>query len=167
MSTPIKSSLATMSRKKKILFGTGAVGVTIGAVGVAAALWSANGSGNSQATALVAQTVTVTAQSATADLYPGFSGGDVFFSLTNTNPYPITFTNMTPGTVTSSDPTNCPVSNVVASARSGLNLQVGANASSAVLTIDSAIAMVSAAPDGCQGVTFTVPLTLTGSQDAP
>jgi hypothetical protein len=27
------------------------------------------------------------------------------------------------------------------------------------------VSMVSAAPDGCQGVTFTIALSLTGSQD--
>jgi hypothetical protein len=41
---------------------------------------------------------------------------------------------------------------------------VAANASNVANTIANVVTMVSGAPDGCQGVTFTIPLTLTGSQ---
>jgi hypothetical protein len=133
--------------------------------GVAFAAWTANGSGSGTAKALTAQTVTVNAVTGTADLYPG-SNGKVSFTLTNSNPYSITFTNATVGTITSGDPTNCPASNVTANGPfSGLSLQVGANATSGTLTIANAVAMAHSAPDGCQGVSFTAALTLTGSQD--
>jgi len=41
----------------------------------------------------------VNAATGAADLYPGFTGGDVHFTLSNPNPYPVTFTTMTAGTV--------------------------------------------------------------------
>ena len=132
--------------------------------GMAYALWSAGGTGPGQAKALTAQSITVTAATATADLYPGFTAGDVFFTLTNPNPYAVTMTSMTPGTVTSSNPGTCPASNVTVAAASGLSLAVGANATSSTLSIVDVVSMAIAAPDGCQGVTFTVALTLSGSQ---
>jgi hypothetical protein len=135
-----------------------------GGGGLAWALWSANGSGSGQAKALTAQTITVGAATATADLYPGGPAGAVSFTLTNPNPYPVTLTSMTPGSITSSDPVNCPVTNVAAVAKTGLALNVGASATTGGLTIPGVMSMVAAAPDGCQGVTFTVSLSLTGSQ---
>src|SRR5690348_2568968 len=83
--------------------------------GVAVALWTANGTGSGNARALTAQTITVTATTGAADLYPGFAGGDVHFTLNNPNPYPVQFTAMTSGTVTSSNPGACPASNVTVS----------------------------------------------------
>ena len=152
------------SVKAKVL----AVLVTASAVtagGVAWAAWSADGSGTGRAASLTAQTVTVTASAGTADLYPGFNDGDVHFTLTNPNPYPIEFTAMTSGTVTSSDTTACPSSNVtIDPSASGLSLTVAANSTSATLSIANVVNMAFAAPDGCQGKTFSIALTLTGSQ---
>ncbi len=167
MKSSIKNTVAGMSRTKKIVLAVTVTGASVMVVGTVAALWSAHGTGNGQSKALTAQTVTVASATATADLYPGYSGGKVSFTLANTNPYAITFTSMTPGTVTSSDQTNCPATNVTASAKTGLTLNVAANATSAPLSIDGVAAMSIAAPNGCQGVTFTIPLTLTGMQDTP
>lgn len=133
--------------------------------GLAVALWTANGTGSGNARALTAQTITVNATTGTADLYPGFAGGDVHFTLTNTNPYAVTFDSMTPGAIISSNPGSCPASNVSASSATGLSLPVGANATSGAQSIANVVSMDSGAPDGCQGVTFTIALTLTGSQD--
>lgn len=133
--------------------------------GVAVALWSANGTGSGNARALTAQTVTVNATTGAADLYPGFTGGDVHFTLTNANPYDITFDAMTPGAITSSSPGTCPASNVSATSATGLALPVAANTTGGAQSIDGVVSMAAGAPDGCQGVTFTIALTLTGSQD--
>ncbi len=132
--------------------------------GLAIALWSSDGSGNGRAAAISAQTVTVNAATGAADLYPGNTQGDVHFTLTNDNPYPIRFTDMTPGAVTSSDPTNCPASNVTVGSETDLTLDVAANATSGAQSIADVVTMVSGAPDGCQGVTFTIALDLTGTQ---
>lgn len=152
-----------MTRKRKV--GTVSIAMLLlTGGGIAAALWSANGNGSGQAKALTAQTLTVTASTATADLYPGFSGGDVTFTITNPNPYPVSFSSMTPGAITSSDATNCPASNISVLSASGLGLSVAANATSPAQAIANVVTMAGSAPDGCQGVTFTIALTLTGSQ---
>jgi hypothetical protein len=140
------------------------VGAIVTGGGIAAAAWSANGSGSAQAKALTAQTLTVTAATGAADLYPGFAGGDTYFTITNANPYPVKFTSMTAGAVTSSNPSGCPSSNVSVANAAGLNLNVAANATSPTQSIADVVTMVAAAPDTCQGATFTITLTLSGAQ---
>jgi hypothetical protein len=141
------------------------LGVSLTLVGAAAyALWTSTGSGSSGAKALTAQTITVSASSGTADLYPGFTQGDLFFTSANTNPYPVTFTSMTPGSITSSDQTNCPAANVSVVSASGLSIVVPAGATASPGTVANVVTMAAGAPDGCQGVVFTISLTLTGSQ---
>src|SRR3954454_22653172 len=91
---------------KSMLKKVAVVAVAVGAMvagGVAWAYWSASGSGAASATALTAQSVTVTAATGTAALYPGFTAGDLNFTLTNPNPYQVTFSSMTPGAITSGD----------------------------------------------------------------
>jgi len=150
--------------KRHHKFGAAFVAISLSGTAVAFALWSANGVGTSSAKALTAQSLTVTAATATADLYPGFTLGDVFFSVNNPNPYPVTITSMTPGTVTSSSPTLCPATNVTVASATGLSIPVAANSTASGQTIANVVTMASTAPDGCQGVTFTINLTLTGSQ---
>lgn len=128
------------------------------------ALWSSSGSGSGTSKALSAATVTVTGAAGAADLYPGFTAGNVSFTLNNPNPYAITFTSMTPGTVTSSNPAGCPATNVTVAGASGLSLVVAGGATSLTQSVNGVVSMLAAAPDGCQGVTFTVALTLTGAE---
>ena len=152
-----------MSRRRAFV-AMAIVGVVLTGGGIAAALWSANGSGPGQAKALSAQSLTVTAATGAADLYPGFTGGDVFFTITNPNPYPVTFTSMTAGTVTSSNPGACPSANVSVANATGLSLAAAASSTSGTQSIANVVTMAAGAPDGCQGATFTINLTLSGSQ---
>jgi len=152
-----------MFRKKSFyVVGVAILAFAIG--GIAAALWSANGTGSGRASSGSAQSVTVTASTGPSDLYPGFTQGDVYFTLTNPNPYAITFTTMTAGTAISANPTLCPNVNVSVVGATGLSLTVAANSTSAQLSVADVASMALAAPDGCQNLTFDVPLTLTGSQ---
>ena len=68
------------------------------------------------------------------------------FTSANTNPYPVTFTSMTSGTVTSSDQTNCPASNVTVANASGLSLAVPAGATTTPGTIADVVTMASVRP---------------------
>ena len=155
--------MRNMSTPKKVVVSAVAVAVGL-TIGAAIALWSAQGSGSGSSQALEAETVTVTAATGAADLYPGFTDGDVFFTLANDNPYPVTFTAMTPGSVTSSNEAACPASNVTVEGATGLSLAVAADSTSATQSIADVVTLATEAPDGCQGVTFTIGLTLTGSQ---
>lgn len=151
-----------LNRRKKATIV--AVAVAMVGAGSVAALWSASGTGSGQTSALTAQTITVAAATGASDLYPGFTGGDVFFTLDNTNPYPVTFASMTTGTVTSSNQTACPSSNVTVAGATGLSLVAAAGATTSTQSIANVVSMAAGAPDGCQGVTFTVALTLSGIQ---
>ncbi|MGH9008614.1 MAG: hypothetical protein ACRDYF_02070 [Acidimicrobiia bacterium] len=149
---------------KRVVAAGVAVGGVVSAAGTAFALWSSTGTGAGRVATLTAQTITVTAVTGPADLYPGATGA-LTFTLTNSNPYPVTFTAMSPGTITSSNAGACPSSNLtVAAVPSGLSLTVAGSATSATLTIPNVATLALAAPDGCQTRTFDVALTLTGSQ---
>ncbi|MGZ4189181.1 MAG: hypothetical protein ACXVQ5_05010 [Actinomycetota bacterium] len=139
--------------------------------GVAFAAWTANGTGSGNAKAVTAATVTVNAVTGSADLYPGGSAGRVYFTLTNTNPYAITFDKLTAASVTAvsggiGGSPACATTDLTVSTLpiTGLSLTVGANTTSATQNIAGVVAMNSTAPDSCQGAVFTVSLTLTGSQ---
>jgi hypothetical protein len=141
--------------------------------GVSYAWWSATGTGNATVGSTTAVGVGVANVAAPlADLYPGKTDA-LSFKLTNPNPYNVSIDKITALTVTSSDITNCPVSNVtINSAYSpipagGYNMTavpVAANNGTATATLARFITMNSTAGNGCQGVTFTVTLTVTGTQ---
>jgi hypothetical protein len=155
--------ISVRRRRLPLLAGSAFVGVAMTAA-VAVALWSASGFGEGAAATLADATITVTASTGTADLYPGFTQGDVHFTSANDNPYDVTLTAMTPGTVTSSDEDDCPADNVSVASASGLTLDVPAGASAQAGTIPDVVSMAAGAPNGCQGVSFSVALTLTGTQ---
>jgi hypothetical protein len=152
-----------MNRRKKLIAGGAALVALVGLAGIAFALWSSTGSGSGRATATEAVAAVINPADGTPDLYPGFTEGDVYFTVDNDNSYPIEFTDMTSGAVTSSDEANCPASNVTVEDASGLSLAAPPGTSTE-LSIDDVVTMDLAAPDGCQGVSFDVELELTGVQ---
>jgi hypothetical protein len=130
-------------------------------VSVAFAAWTSTGSGSGRAKSLSAQNSTVTARTGAADLYPGFTNGDLYFTVNNPNPYDVTFTSATFGAVTSSDTTACPSSNVTVDASaSDLSLTVPAGSAGTDLQIDDVVNMLADAPNGCQDKTFEIVVTL-------
>jgi hypothetical protein len=157
--------------KRKIMTVSMALAVLLVA-GVAFALWTAQGTGSGRARATTAVNATVnpvncTPEPACVDLYPGYTGGDLYFTITNTNPYEITFTDMTAGAVTvdAAHAAACPASSItVQSPVTGLSLVAPANSTTAQQSINDVVSMNAAAPDGCQGASFDIQLTLTGAQ---
>ena len=136
---------------------------TVAAVGiggsVAYAAWTSTATGSSQARSGAASSATVTAATGTAGLYPGASDA-VYFTVTNPNSFPVTYTTANFGAVVSSDPALCPAANVTTADKTGLSITVAANTTSATLSIPAAVTMAANAPDGCQSKTFTIPTTL-------
>jgi hypothetical protein len=151
-----------MDRKKKVAIGLVTAGLI--SAGGAAALWSASGTGSGTARSVTARATTVTAATGAADLYPGFAGGDVHFTLDNPNPYPVTFTSMTPGTISSVAPSTCLPTNITVIGATGLNIPVAAGAMNVAASIPNVVTMIAAATDECQGVSFNITMTLTGAQ---
>ena len=163
--------LHEMKRPGRKSLGLGVI-IALGlmAGGVAFAAWSSTARNPGRAGAVTAIELTVNAVNGTADLFPGTTQGDVFFTVTNPNPYPVVFTAMAPeGPITNTvaaDSSACPPSNVTLASASGLSLRVEANSTSATMTIPNVVSMALAAPDGCQGKTFEIPMTLTGASAA-
>lgn len=137
---------------------------------VAFAAWTASGSGNGAGTATVAKSLVVTAVTPSgpaATLYPGGPAGAVYFTISNPNPYPVTVTGVAWGTPVSTNPTSCPNSNIAVdpSAPTTVSISVPANATAGtVYQINGVLDLLHSAPDGCQGVSFDVPVTVTGTQ---
>jgi hypothetical protein len=156
--------------KKTIITASATLALAGIGMGAAFAVWSANGSGTAAAAAKVAQSLTVTAVTPSgpsgASLYPGGPAGQVYVSITNPNPYAVTITGFTWGTPVSTNTTACPNSNISLDpgAPTTASLPVPAGGTLSAVQINGVLDLNHAAPDGCQGVAFDVPLTVTGVQ---
>ena len=141
--------------------------------GVAMANWLVSGTGAATSQAASVVSLTVTAGTPTASLYPkpaaGYgstSVGAVHTRVDNPNPFPVRLTGATFGAVTATPLAGrtCAAGNVVASGPMTLATPVvlPANSTGTVVTVPGALEMISTAENGCQGATFTVQTTLNG-----
>jgi hypothetical protein len=139
-------------------------------VGLVYAAWTTNGTGSAYAkagTSAAISTVDVSASTA-ATLYPGVTG-DVLIKLDNPNPYAVTVTAISGNGAITPDAghSGCTTSGVTFSDQSSLSLVIPAKsgAVNGVLqtTLTGAAAMSNASLNACQGATFTIPVSLTGS----
>jgi hypothetical protein len=159
-----------MKNHKRFLLSLATALVTVAiTAGVVLAVWSANGSGSGGGAATIAQGLTVTAvtpSGVNASLYPGGPAGPVQFTVGNPNPYNVTLTHLSWGTPTSNNPTACPNANITLdpSAPTSASISIPAGNTTAVTTVNNVLDLAHSAPDGCQGVSFTVPITVTGTQ---
>ena len=134
--------------------------------GAAYAYFTTRGAGPGSASAGSPLTIAVTATTGSPDLLPGGTGA-AYFTLTNTNSFGATFNTVATGaTVVSQNTAACPSSNVsIAQPLPYVyspSVVVGGSATSAVESIHNLVHLALAAPTGCQGVKFTVTLTLKG-----
>lgn len=134
--------------------------------GIAYAAWNVSTAPNGASGARAASAVqlTVSAGTSPGDLYPSTSAtGSVYMELTNPNPFPVTLTAATFGAPTTAV-TACPGSNITVPNQTGLSISVPANTTTAVArTLPNIVTMSTSAPNECQGVVFTIPVTLTGT----
>ena len=138
------------------------------ALSVAFAAWVSTGTGSGSAKATQAQELTTVdaSASATAQLYPGGTGG-LKITINNPNPYPVKVTKVEgSGPITGAGGLGtCATTGVTYTDQTGLSLAVGAG-SSETFTLANSVAMSNASDSGCQGATFTIPVTLTGESNA-
>ncbi len=148
--------------------------VTAAALGGGAALanWLVTGSGPATVEATSVSNLVVTSASPAASLYPmpvgGYPDGTVgavHAQVANPNPFPVTVTGATVGTVASDSPGVCASSEVTGTTGSpiALSVEIPAGATSFGLTVPGAVQMSRTAADGCQGIAFTVDLALSGT----
>jgi hypothetical protein len=148
----------------------GVIAAAMAAVGLVYAAWTTNGTGSAYAkagTAAALSTVDVSASTA-ATLYPGVTG-DVLIKLDNPNPYAVTVTAIAAsGSITpDAGHSTCTTSGVTFANQSSLSLvvpaKVGAVDGVLQTTLTGAASMSNASLNACQGATFTIPVTLTGT----
>lgn len=145
--------------------------VLLGGTGVGWAAWSASGGGTAGARAVTARASTAVPGVPDALLYPRPSAGypttgpgTIAFTVDNPNPYPVTFTSVTVGAVTSGNPSGCPAASVTAAPSiPPFAITLPAAAPATPVTLPGVLAMDINAPTGCQGVVFTVVVTLAGT----
>jgi hypothetical protein len=143
--------------------------------GVAWAAWTQSGTGAATAQATSATSLVVTPGTPVGTLYPkpaeGYPStgvGAVYTTVSNPNPYPVRVVSATVGTVTITPLANrtCAAGSVVPTGTGPMALppiDLPANSSATAVTVPGAIEMVASAEDGCQGASFSVPITLTGA----
>lgn len=103
--------------------------------------------------------VELTAILGSSDLFPGFAGGDIHLEVVNSSDTALQFTSALAGEVVSGDPLSCPSSYVTVQAATTLDLVAPAQSTRPATLVD-VVTMLRSAPDGCQGVSFTVNVTL-------
>jgi hypothetical protein len=156
-------------RKVPVIIATTVATLGIG-TGVAFAVWTVGGTGSGSAGATVANNLVVTAitpTGAAASLYPGGPPASVYFTVANPNPFAVTITGLSYGTPTSDNTTVCPSANVSidASAPTVVSISIPANATAGTAYSEpSVLDMAHSAPNGCEGVSFNVPITVTATQ---
>ena len=147
-----------------------AVVVLAATTGVAYAVWTVGGSGAGSGAATVANNLTLTAltpSGAAASLYPGGPAASVYFQVANPNPFAVTITGLTWGTPTSLNTTACPNSNISldAGAPTTVSISIPANATAGTAyQIPGVLDMAHTAPNGCEGVGFDIPVTVSATQ---
>jgi len=147
-----------------------ALGGIVAMAGIALAAWTLSGSGSGSGAATVASSLTitqVTPTGAAANLYPGGPAGAVWFTVANPNPFAVTITGITWGTPTSNNPTTCPNSNISidGAAPTTVSISVPANTTgSGASEVPAVLDLAHTAPNGCEGVSFNVPMTVTATQ---
>jgi hypothetical protein len=150
-------------RKKRVigLFAWTLALVLPAGIGVGYAGWGSSGTGSGEAKATTAVSLTVAPGAASSQLYPGATG-DVKFSVTNPNTYPVTVTGWTAASVTGTDKAGCTAAHFTLNTGTIAAPGVAAGATSTV-TVTGGIAMTAAAPDACQGAAVTVNATLSAA----
>ncbi|HEV8065131.1 MAG TPA: hypothetical protein VGP46_09875 [Acidimicrobiales bacterium] len=157
-------------RHKKLLIGMAATVAAVGLGGGAAfAAWSVSGTGSGAGAATVAQSLVVTPVTpagAGATLYPGGPAGPVFFNIQNPNPYAVTITGLAWGTPTSTNTSSCASTNISldAGAPTTVSISVPAASTASDVQVNSVLDLSHSAGNGCQGVAFDIPVTVTGAQ---
>ena len=132
--------------------------------GVAFAAWSSTGSGNSTAkaaTALAPTTSTVSGSALTTGLLYPTGTGNAVFVVNNPNPYAVKVLAVAAnGTVTAAGGSGTCTTTGVTLSSAAPATAVAANGS-ATVTLAGAAVMSNASDNGCQGATFTIPVTVT------
>lgn len=159
-----------MLKHRLVSSAIAALAAVVATSAIVLAVWTVTGSGSGAGAATVAQSLTITAVTPTgaaASLYPGGPAGSVYFQVANPNPFAVTITGLAWGTPVSTNTTACPNSNILLdpSAPTTVSISIPAGSSGGTAyQIPGVLDLLHAAPNGCQGVGFDIPVTVTATQ---
>ncbi len=143
------------------------VAVVVGTVGALAATaafaaWTVGGGGTGTATAVSALPLTTSVATTTAALYPGITGSALYLKVNNPNPFPVAITsvNANGAAVPDAGHPTCTTTGVTFTTTAVT--QTVAASGQATFTV-AGVAMTNASDTGCQGATFTIPVTFTSA----
>lgn len=147
------------SRKATVLVGSMAAALVASA---AFAAWTVGGGGTGTATATTAQNLTTSTATTTAQLYPGITGANLYLTVNNPNPFPVAISsvNANGAAVPDAGHPACTTTGVTFTT-TAVSQTVSAS-SSASFTV-AGVAMDNTSSNGCQGATFTIPVTFTAA----
>jgi hypothetical protein len=148
-------------RKRIVLLAAPVIAASLGA-GTAYAYFTSSGSGTGSASTGNMQPVTVAASTGTPStpLLPGGSG-DVTMTVTNPNDFDVTLVGVTStGDVTADgDHSGCTTTGVSFVSPTDLSTTIPADGATQV-DLPAAATMSAASSSGCQGATFSIPVTI-------
>ena len=151
------------------LLGIGMTLVGLIAIGLVYAAWTATGGGQGYAKATNAQALTTVDVSAStsATLYPG-ADGNVLVRISNPNAYPVRVTGVSGSGSITADAGHpaCVTTGVTYTDQTGLTIDVPGGGQTQT-TLTGSAHMSNASDNGCQGATFTIPVSLSGGSNAP
>jgi hypothetical protein len=163
-----KGTIVRSFTQSRRIIGFGVPLLVLAVVGLVYAAWTTSGSGSGYAKAGSAQALTTidVSASTTASLYPGVDG-NVLIKIHNPNPYPVRVTDVTGnGTITpDGSHSSCTTTGVTFTDQTGQTIDIAAS-SDLQTTLTGAAHMSNASSNGCQGATFTIPVSLTGASNA-
>jgi hypothetical protein len=149
-----------------VLFLGATVALVVGlSAGAAYAHWTSSGSGSGSGTTGTLQPVTVTAfvggDSPSSNLFPGGSA-DVILRVNNPNAYTVTLVSISGNGTIAPDGghASCTTTGVSFINQAGLSTTIGASGTTLV-HLSSAASMGINSSNGCQGATFSIPVSIT------
>jgi hypothetical protein len=152
-----------MSRRRGLV----SVLVVVGVLAVGGAAWAyftSHGSGSGHVSTGTMSTVTLNAAAGTPStpLYPGGTG-DVSLEVNNPNTFAVTLVSVAgSGTITAdAGHSSCTTTGVTFTNQTGLSTTIPASASGYQIHLPGAVSMGSSSLSGCQGATFSIPVTIT------
>jgi hypothetical protein len=154
-------SVFTTRRRVAVLIAAAA---SFAGAGVALAFYTTSGSGSGSATAATPQAVSVVAfaggDAPSSTLQPGGTA-DVILRLSNPNAYAVTLVAATGnGSITpDSGHSGCTTTGVSFTDQTGLSISIPSGSS--LVHVPGAAKMDTTSSSGCQGATFSIPITLT------
>jgi hypothetical protein len=152
-----------LSVRGRLIAVLAVIGV-LAAGGAAWAYFTSHGSGAGHGSTGTMSTVTLsaTAGSASTPLYPGGTG-DVSLEVNNPNSYAVTLVSVTGnGSIThDAGHSGCTTTGVTFTNQSGLSTAIPASASNYQVHLSGAVSMGSSSSSGCQGASFSIPVTIT------